>query len=143
MVEFKIGADGPRLMEINGRVWGSMPLALHAGVDFPALLADLLVKGPPLATAAPLTSYRVGVRSRNLELDLMWIFSTLLGRRRYPFLAGVRRRDAIGALCGLVNPLNRFDILSLGDPAPGMAEIMKIASKFRGKMAEPAVAPAR
>jgi predicted ATP-grasp superfamily ATP-dependent carboligase len=143
MVEFKIGANGPRLMEINGRVWGSMPLALHAGVDFPALLADLLVKGPPPATAEPLTNYRVGVRSRNLELDLMWIFSTLLGRRRYPFLAGVRRRDAIGALFGLINPLNRFDILSLGDPGPGMAEIMKIASKFRGKMAEPAAAPAR
>ena len=28
MVEFKVGADGYHLMEINGRVWGSLPLAV-------------------------------------------------------------------------------------------------------------------
>src|SRR3712207_1619892 len=27
MVEFKVGAEGPKLMEVNGRVWGSLPLA--------------------------------------------------------------------------------------------------------------------
>ena len=32
--EFKLGADGPRLMEINGRFWGSLPLAYHAGTRF-------------------------------------------------------------------------------------------------------------
>ncbi len=140
MVEFKVGADGPRLMEVNGRVWGSLPLAVHSGIDFPARLAELMLDGPPVAGTAPVTNYRVGVRSRNLELDLMWIFSTLLGRRRYPFLAGAKRRAAISALLGFVNPLNRFDILSLADPAPGMAELGKILWKFRGKLAEPAAA---
>jgi predicted ATP-grasp superfamily ATP-dependent carboligase len=36
MVEFKVGQDGPKLMEINGRVWGSLPLAVQCGMDFPA-----------------------------------------------------------------------------------------------------------
>src|SRR5215218_3765903 len=39
MVEFKVGSDGPRLMEINGRIWGSLPLAVRAGMDFPVRLA--------------------------------------------------------------------------------------------------------
>ena len=37
MVEFKHDErDGvPKLMEINGRFWGSLQLAIDAGVDFP------------------------------------------------------------------------------------------------------------
>lgn len=39
MVEFKVDHDGtPYLMEINGRFWGSLQLAIDAGVDFPFLL---------------------------------------------------------------------------------------------------------
>jgi predicted ATP-grasp superfamily ATP-dependent carboligase len=37
MVEFKSSVGGPRLMEINGRVWGSLPLAVRSGMDFPRL----------------------------------------------------------------------------------------------------------
>ena len=36
MVEFKVTEDGtPYLMEINTRFWGSLQLAIDAGVDFP------------------------------------------------------------------------------------------------------------
>jgi predicted ATP-grasp superfamily ATP-dependent carboligase len=40
MVEYKIqaGTSAPYLMEINGRFWGSLQLAIDAGVDFPTLL---------------------------------------------------------------------------------------------------------
>src|SRR5690606_27325984 len=68
MVEFKRDQrDGSlRLMEINGRFWGSLQLAIDAGVDFPALLADIAVgRTPP-----PLRSYRVGVRTRWLWGDV-------------------------------------------------------------------------
>ena len=42
MVEFKIGRDGtPYLMEINGRLWGSLQLPIDSGVDFPWLLLRL------------------------------------------------------------------------------------------------------
>ena len=52
MVEFRReAATGiPLLMEINGRLWGSLALALHAGVDFPnALLSCHLHGRPPSA----------------------------------------------------------------------------------------------
>ncbi|MDC1205443.1 ATP-grasp domain-containing protein [Candidatus Pacebacteria bacterium] len=39
MVEFKVDSDSrePLLMEINGRWWGSLPLAVASGIDFPYL----------------------------------------------------------------------------------------------------------
>ena len=78
----------------------------------------------------PATSYRVGVRSRNLELDLVWIASVLAGRRRYPFLPMPSRRKALAALCGLANPASHFDVLSLRDLRPGLAEVPKLVRKF-------------
>ena len=40
MVEYKVDSQSgtPYLMEINGRFWGSLQLAIDSGVDFPALL---------------------------------------------------------------------------------------------------------
>jgi len=47
-------------MEVNGRLWGSLQLAIDAGVDFPALLvACALGRYVPAVT-----HYHVGVRSR-------------------------------------------------------------------------------
>jgi predicted ATP-grasp superfamily ATP-dependent carboligase len=47
MVEFKWKPKTRdfRLMEINGRFWGSLPLAVSAGADFPAMLYELLMQG--------------------------------------------------------------------------------------------------
>jgi len=48
------------IMEVNGRFWGSLQLAIDAGVDFPALLVRC-------AAGEPVPEYRdydVGVRSR-------------------------------------------------------------------------------
>jgi len=61
MVEFKVSADGtPYLMEVNARFWGSLQLAIDAGVDFPWLLYQL-------ATGRDVESdddYVTGVKSR-------------------------------------------------------------------------------
>ena len=138
MVEFKVGARGVNLMEINGRVWGSLPLAVLSGMDFPARLAELYLFGPPDPVAVPDSHYTVGVRARNLELDILWIASVLRGKRRYPFLAIPGRDKAIAALVGMLNPANKFDILSLKDPRPGLAELRKIARKLNTKMTEAA-----
>ncbi len=61
MVEFKRDMrDGrAKLMEINGRAWGSMQLAISSGVDFPALYVDYCCR-----REAPreMPHYRVGQR---------------------------------------------------------------------------------
>jgi predicted ATP-grasp superfamily ATP-dependent carboligase len=72
MVEYKVDAatGEPVLMEINGRFWGTLQLAIDAGVDFPRLLVDAALGGP----VAPVTRWRVGVKSRWLwgDVDHAW-----------------------------------------------------------------------
>ena len=133
MVEFKVGREGPKLMEINGRIWGSLPLAVKSGMDFPARLAELYLSGPPENGGGPNTSYEVGVRSRNLDLEVLWIASALRQTRRFPFLPPPRRRDAVAAGLRLLSPADGFDVLSRHDPRPGLAEIAGVASKLRRK----------
>jgi predicted ATP-grasp superfamily ATP-dependent carboligase len=62
MVEFKVDlATGvPYLMEVNGRFWGSLQLAIDAGVDFPMLLARAALDGD----ITPAAGGRAGIRSR-------------------------------------------------------------------------------
>jgi len=78
MVEFKQDADSEfRLMEINPRFWGSLPLAIAAGVDFPLLLARLAAgethplsgHGSPIGHGEP--AYRQGVCMRYLFQDML------------------------------------------------------------------------
>ena len=64
MVEFKVDPrDGkPKLIEVNPRFWGSLSLAIEAGVDFPYLLYRLAADGD----VQPRYNYKVGVKSRFL-----------------------------------------------------------------------------
>jgi predicted ATP-grasp superfamily ATP-dependent carboligase len=80
MVEFKRDErDGTsRVMEINGRFWGSLQLAIDAGVDFPTLLVDV-ARGAAPAVAPAFTS---GVRSRWVGGDLDALLMTMLKPRR-------------------------------------------------------------
>jgi predicted ATP-grasp superfamily ATP-dependent carboligase len=75
MIEFKRDSrDGiPKLMEINGRFWGSLQLAVDAGVDFPAILLETL-NG---RTTTALSTYRTGVKSRWFWGDLDSLLLTL------------------------------------------------------------------
>jgi predicted ATP-grasp superfamily ATP-dependent carboligase len=79
MVEFKQDSrDGSlRLMEINARFWGSLQLAIDAGVDFPALLADLALG----REVTPVASYANGVRSRWLWGDFDVLLALLFRSR--------------------------------------------------------------
>ena len=69
MIEYKIDQRTgiPYLMEINGRFWGSLQLAIDSGVDFPRLLIESASGCAP----TPVTHFRTNVRSRWLwgEVD--------------------------------------------------------------------------
>ena len=61
------------LLETNARFWGSSPLPLSLGVDFPRYLYDLLVHGRRYAAV----EYKAGIRSRNIVLDGMNLFKNI------------------------------------------------------------------
>ena len=73
MFEFRRNPENRRwiLLETNARFWGSSPLPLSLGVDFPRFLYDLLVHG----TRHPSVSYAAGIRARNLVLDGFNLFA--------------------------------------------------------------------
>lgn len=143
MVEFKVNDRGQRarddgspqavLMEINGRVWGSLPLAVHSGMDFPARLAQLYEEGPPPADALPATDYKVGLKVCNLDLMLLWIAQVAAGKRRYTFIPQPRRRQALRGFLGLFDPRQRYDVQTLRDPAPGVLQVWQTLGKLRHK----------
>jgi hypothetical protein len=131
MVEFRVGPGGPSLMEINGRIWGSLPLAVRSGMDFPIRLAELYLgravdRGPDADALA-------GVRSRNMGLELVWIASVLRRGRRYPFLPAPRRREALTAALRLPWPQDGFDVLCRDDPLPGLAELAGVTTRLARK----------
>ncbi len=79
MVEFKVDRrDGvPKLMEVNGRFWGSLQLAIDAGVDFPNILLATLADAP----VPPAPPYRTGVLNRWFWGDLDSLLLQLRGRQ--------------------------------------------------------------
>jgi predicted ATP-grasp superfamily ATP-dependent carboligase len=78
MAEFKVDRrDGlPKLMEINGRFWGSLQLAVDAGVDFPAILVEACRGRVPFE----LPRYETGVRNRWFWGDVDSLATKLFGR---------------------------------------------------------------
>src|SRR5262249_40991218 len=116
MVEFKRDArDGvSKLLEINGRFWGSLQLAVDSGVDFPYLLYRQAVDGD----IDPVFSYRVGVRLRWWLGDLDWL---LIRLRERGSLAP--RRQALREFLRPSGSTTRAEILRRDDPAPAIREL--------------------
>ena len=118
MIECKrdAGTRRPVFMEVNGRLWGSLQLAIDAGVDFPRLLvAAALGERVP-----PVTDYRVGVRSR-------WFW----GDVDHLYLRLRNGEGAAGKLAALrdflrINPRhNREETWRWRDPAPFLLESLQ------------------
>jgi predicted ATP-grasp superfamily ATP-dependent carboligase len=80
MIEYKIDSKTgkPFLMEVNGRFWGSLQLAVDAGVDFPFLLYQIASGGDVISPG----SYQVGVKTRWLLGDFIHTLHRVLGRQR-------------------------------------------------------------
>lgn len=117
MAEFR--TDGARrwLIEVNARLWGSLQLAIDAGVDFPRLLVETALGRRP----DPVRDYRVGIRSRWLLGDVDHAILVALGR------SGGREaskaRAALRVLASGGGPRCRLQVLRADDPAPFIAEL--------------------
>ena len=130
MVEFKLDKTDqiPKLMEINGRFWGSLQLAIDAGVDFP----DLLVRIACDDEITNLADYKLGIRSRWFWGDVDLLLTHIFKSRASLKLPEVHDSRLVSIL-KILNPFvrkQRFEVLRLTDPKPWIHESMQW---FRGK----------
>ena len=110
------------LLEVNARPWGSLPLAVAAGVDFPWLWYRLLVDG----IQEPPSAYRLGLYGRNTQGDFHYLSRELDGRRGRPLDSA---KVALRYLAGYGRMLvgrEANDTLVLDDPLPFIVELGQI-----------------
>jgi len=89
------------LIDLNPRIYGSLALAIAAGLNLPAIWADLLLGKTPRVGA-----YRVGARFRSEERDLAALATSIMSLDWRTALAVLRpRRGTVHALGSLTDPL--------------------------------------
>ena len=123
MVEFKYDSktSTPYLMEINGRFWGSLQLAIDAGVDFPRLLLEAGYGQTP----ARVIEGRPGLRLRWLLGDVDHLLLRL--RKSSAELAlelkGPGRLHTLSSFLVPWRPHERWEVLRPSDPRPFVHEL--------------------
>ena len=124
MFESKLGPTGDWvLLEVNARPWGSMPLPVALGVDFPYRWWQLVTAGEE----TPAVPYHTGVYGRDLMPDLNILRLEAGARPLGPM-------TTVGFMIGHIAELSRLptrrevnDVLVRDDPCPGLIELAKTA----------------
>jgi len=120
MLEFKRSCEGEFvLMEINGRPWGSMQLAIASGIDYPVHWVEWLLEHHRPAMSS---GYKVGITCRTLVGDLVHLENLRVGRPDgwpvpYPNFYLSLLKVALPWYPGL-----RYEDLWFTDPHPGLLE---------------------
>lgn len=125
MVEFRVSPEGVSyLMEVNTRFWGSLQLAIDAGVDFPKLLWGIEQRLPLDGQEG----YRIGQRLR-------WFLGDVDGL--YIYLKGpYRRREKLLRIMQFLRPHlrhSRCEINRLGDMRPAWHELKLYLQDLAGR----------
>jgi protein-tyrosine-phosphatase/predicted ATP-grasp superfamily ATP-dependent carboligase len=128
MFEFRVdNASGAwALLEVNARPWGSLPLPVALGADFPYRWYKLLVEGDE----TPALPYRVGVYGRNFVPDARQQFARARSIRGPLKLA----RFVISTLAEYMRFFagrEIYDILVRDDPRPAWNEAVDRFEEWR------------
>lgn len=109
MVEFKFDEVRKKyyIIEINPRYWGSLPLAVFSGVNFPLLHALSALN----IDYQPVLDYKLGVKVRFLDKDLKSIIRHILGNKK-------SIGEKVGLLLDIFNPLIKEGFITLDDIGP-------------------------
>ena len=130
MVEFKIDSATREvvLMEINGRFWGSLPLAIKAGVDFPMIAyLQALQKDEVLKLEALEPRH---VRTRHFLGDVKWLLAVFFARDKMrPILYPWRLRAWWDFKIEIFR--SRGDIFDIHDLKPSFMEYIDFCLKIR------------
>lgn len=127
MFEFKLNTHTGQwvLLEVNARPWGSLPLPMAWGVDFPYRLYQLLCQ----QQATPPVPYPPGRFNRNLIGDIWQMRVQVAQLKKQPAtLAKVTLRWLAGFV-RLLTLREKHDMLVADDPRPAWAEAKQFVSQ--------------
>ena len=128
MFEFKIDGDGNGggwiLIEVNARPWGSLPLPVSIGVDFPYRLYRLLAQGD----ATPAVDYPANRYCRNLVLDMWQTKMSAAGLGGKPGKLVAHFASWAWGFHRLLIGREHLDTLVLDDPKPGLRELRELVA---------------
>jgi predicted ATP-grasp superfamily ATP-dependent carboligase/protein-tyrosine-phosphatase len=132
MVEFKFDRRKQRavLMEVNGRYWGSLPLAIGAGIDFPFYEWQLAHGEEP----SPPASYRAGLRFRWLGGDIRRLGSLLAETPQDGFPRPAKGEEMVHFLKDF-RPSTCPAIWSWSDPLPAIDDTSAAIRRVAGILA--------
>ncbi len=129
MVEYRHdpATGASRLMEINGRFWGSFPLAMHCGAAF-ALLCYLDATGAPMDDLPELKQH---LRCRMLSTEVKRLVRILLKPELIADKHFQRRpwHEVWRFVADFANPRARYYVASLSDPMPWVADIRNLVRR--------------
>lgn len=131
MFEFKVNPDDGKwiLIEVNARPWGSLPLPVSLGIDFPYRLYRLLARHEPTGAM----TYPVGHYCRNLIQDMWQARSGASGLARRPVQLAAYCIGWLWSFHRVVLGREHHDTLVLDDPKPGVRELREfVAERVRG-----------
>jgi len=131
MLEYKRDSrDGSfRLIEVNPRFCGSLPLAISAGVYFPVMVHMALLGHEAQSTRG--NGYRIGVVGVNIINFVKSARETVLKRGWVEGIDYPGSRDLLKAILLSLKPGVTYDLLSLRDPGPFVAEARRALRKLR------------
>ena len=117
MIEFK---RDPRsgvwvMIEINARFWGSLPLSIAAGADFPHALYRMLVHGERTFSG----DYKSGIYCRNIGMDFGWNLNNFKADKRDGTLCTRSLTSIALEALHLLTLRERTDEMVIDDPGPG------------------------
>lgn len=122
MVEFlwDPATHSAKLMEVNGRYWGSVATAVHAGVDFP-YWHWLIIHGQHPDTKH---AYQIGMRARWTCGDFLRLHDLWCPVPHKPPTTFSRWQE-LGRFLGDFRPSTREMLWSWADPVPALAEFSR------------------
>jgi len=133
MVEYKVNPETGKwiFIEINGRFWGSLPLAVAAGADFPYFLYRMLV----LEHDNFPRDHKIDIYCRNIIRDLYWFTDNLRDRlRSNSSPLSIPLHHVLLEATHLIRGKEHIDSFALDDPRPGLAEAKEFLSLFVRKI---------
>lgn len=131
MVEFKWNPETNAwiFIEINARFWGSIPLSVASGINFPLYLYEMMVEGKTAFNKG----YRVPYFCRNTWRDAGWFIKNLRADRKNQHLNTRPINEVLLEFLNIFRGRESNDTFAFDDMRPAWSELLYLKSRIEKK----------